>query len=254
MPHAVFRSILDSGASAFGGWVTFDSIGLVDVLAGAGFDYLGIDTQHSMIDVAGAIRLLYAIPPDAPPVLVRAPGNDAAAIGKLLDCGADGVIVPMVNSAAEARTAVAACRYAPEGTRSFGPVRRHIGRNPAALQDRAACFVMIETEEAVRNVPEIVSVPGLAGIYLGPADLAVTMGLPPVSSPTPIDLRNAVQRVAKHARQAGIVAGTHALSADHAAEILSDGYNMVTLVADKAYLLAGAATMLNAARACSPKA
>lgn len=252
MPHPVFRAILDGGAPALGGWITFDAVGVVDVMAGAGFDYLGIDTQHSTIDVAGAIRLLYAIPPDAPPVLVRAPANDGAAIAKLLDCGADGVIVPMVNTAAEAASAVAACRYAPDGVRSFGPVRRHIGRDKAALQDRAACFLMIETAEAVKNVAEIVAVPGVTGVYVGPADLAVTMGLPPAGSPTPPELREAVRSVTAQARRAGVIPAIHGLSADHAAEAIADGYTMLSLLADKAYLLAGAASVLGAVRKAAP--
>ena len=248
MPHSVFRSILQGGPPVFGGWVTFDAIGLVDVLAGAGFDYLGIDTQHSMIDVAGAIRLLYAIPGDAPPVLIRVPSNDAAAIAKVLDCGADGVIVPMVNTAEQAAAAVAACQYSPRGARSFGPVRRRIGRDIAAVEDRAACFVMVETAEAVENIADIVAVTGVAGVYVGPADLAITMGLPPAGAPTPTALREAVRRVANHARSAGIIAGIHGLSADHVTEVVADGYTLVTLVADKAYLLSGAAALLSAAR------
>ena len=248
MPHPVFAEA-DAARPLLGGWVTFDAFPVVELLAHAGFDYLGIDTQHGMLDVPAAARLLYAAPIGGLPVIVRVPANDGAQIGKILDCGADGVIVPMVNTAEEAAAAVAACRYAPDGVRSFGPVRRHIGRDVKAVQDRAACFVMIETAEAVVNVDAIVRTPGLTGIYLGPADLAVSMGLPPAATPTDPALREAQQRVAAACRAAGIIAGCHGLSAPHRKEMSADGYGMVSLTADKGYMLAGAAQMLADCRA-----
>ncbi len=247
MPHPVFAQA-DPARPLLGGWVTFDSFPVVELLAHAGFDYLGIDTQHGMLDVPAAARLLYAAPIGGLPVIVRVPANDGAQIGKILDCGADGVIVPMVNTAAEAAVAVAACRYAPDGVRSFGPVRRHIGRDVKAVQDRAACFVMIETAEAVANVEAIVRTPGLTGIYLGPADLAVSMGLAPSAVPTAPALREAQQRVSAACREAGIIAGCHGLSAAHVREMAEDGYGLVSLTADKGYMLAGAAQLLSDCR------
>ena len=248
MAHPVLAQA-DPARPLLGGWVTFDAFPVVELLAHAGFDYLGIDTQHGMLDVPGAARLLYAAPIGGLPVIVRVPANDGALIGKILDCGADGVIVPMVNTAAEAAAAVAACRYAPDGVRSFGPVRRHIGRDVQAVQDRAACFVMIETAEAVENVDAIVRTSGLTGIYLGPADLAVSMGLTPAASPTPPPLREAQRRVAAACRDAGIIAGCHGLSAPHAKEMAADGFGMISLTADKGYMLAGAAQILADCRA-----
>ncbi len=248
MPHPVFAQA-DAARPLLGGWITFDALPVVELLAYAGFDYLGIDTQHGMLDVAAAARLLYAAPVGGLPVIVRVPANDGAQIGKILDCGADGIIVPMVNTAEEAAAAVAACRYAPDGVRSFGPVRRHIGRDVKAVQDRVSCFVMIETGEAVANVDAIVRTPGLAGIYLGPADLAVSMGLPTAAVPTAASLRDAQRRVATACRDAGVIAACHGLSAPHVKEMMEDGYGMASLTADKGYLLAGAAQLLGDCRA-----
>ena len=247
MPHPNFVAA-GPAKPRFGGWVTFESFALVEQLASLPFDYLGLDTQHGMLDVPTVARLLYAVPIDGLPTIVRVPANDAAQIGKILDCGADGVIVPMVNTGEEAAAAVAACRYAPDGIRSFGPVRRHMGRDPAVLQERVACFVMVETVEAVRNIEEIVRTPGLTGIYLGPADLSVSMELPPVKSPTDPALREAQRTVAKACARAGIVAGGHGLSAAHVAEMKEDGFGLISLSGDKGYLLAGATALLDQCR------
>lgn len=243
MPHSPSASL-----TPLGGWMTFDAFPVVELLAHAGFDYLGIDTQHGMLDVPAAARLLYAAPIGGLPVVVHVPANDGAQIGRILDCGAAEVIVPMVNIAAEAAAAVAACRYAPDGVRSFGSVRRHIGRDVKAVQDRVACFVMIETAEAVENVEAIVRTPEMTGICLGPADLAVSMGLAPSATPTARALRDAQKRVSAACREAGIIAGCHGLSAPHVKEMVEDGYGMVSLTADKGYMLAGAALILNDCR------
>lgn len=248
MPHAVFEHPIPE-QPILGGWITFESFPLVEQLAGLQFDYLGIDTQHGMLDVTTAARLIYAVPSDTIPVLVRVPSNDAAQISKILDCGADGVIVPMVNTAEEAARAVAACRYAPRGERSFGPVRRHLGREPNRLEQRIACFAMIETEQAVKNVAQIVATPGLTGIYLGPADLAVCLGVAVAATPSDPKLREAQRKVARACSEAGIVAGCHGLSAAHVAEMREDGFAMISLLSDKGYMIAGANTLIDQCRA-----
>jgi 2-keto-3-deoxy-L-rhamnonate aldolase RhmA len=230
-----------------GAFITFDSMPMVEILAGIGFDYLAIDTQHAMMDAVTAGKLMYAIPKEVP-VLVRVGSTDAATIGKVLDFGADGVIVPMVNNAQQAAAAVAACRYNPSGNRSFGPVRKHLGFDAKALQERAACFVMIETVEGVENIREIVATPGLAGIYFGGGDLAVNLGLPVAGSPTPPQLREAAAKVAKAANEAGVVAATHGQSVEHWHEQAAAGFTMITLSGDRTYITRGATDLLKAGR------
>lgn len=232
----------------YGCIVTLGSMGMVELLADAGFDYIAIDTQHSEIDLGTAARLMYAVPASLP-VLVRTGSCDTAAIGKMLDSGADGVIVPMINTADQAAQAVAACRYSPRGVRSFGPIRRHIGRDPESLERRAACFAMIETAQAVENIEAIVATPGLAGVYVGPGDLAITMGLKPAAWPTNEALRSACTTVAAACRRSRVIAGIHGLSVDHALEATRDGFEMVTLSSDKAYVTSGLNTYLAATRA-----
>src|SRR5439155_10248961 len=125
-----------------------------------------------LLDVSAAGRLLHAIPKDGPAALVRTPANSAADIGKAFDAGADGVIVPLVNTAEEAAAAVSACLYAPRGTRSFVPMRVGMPFDVAGLTARTACFVMAETQNALDNIEAICATPELAGVYIGPVDLA----------------------------------------------------------------------------------
>lgn len=243
MPHPLFEASRPGSPTLLGGWITLDAMPIGELLAGAGFDYLGIDLQHSMIEPAGAYRLLYAMPGDMAK-LVRVAANDGAVIGKLLDCGADGVIVPMVDTAEQAARAVAACRYAPGGTRSFGPVRLHLGRDPRKVEARAACFVMIETAEALRNVAAIAATPGVTGLYLGPADLAVALesvGEGGRLAPAVVDAGHAIVAAC---RAAGVIAGAHSMSVAQAGELAALGFDMITLMADKGYMLMGAAALL----------
>jgi 4-hydroxy-2-oxoheptanedioate aldolase len=140
-----------SGRVTYGGWCGIPSSVSVEPMAAVGFDWLGFDMQRSAIGADDLLPMLQAACINDVPVLVRVPWNDAASIMRVLDLCAAGVIVPMVNTAAEARQAAGACLSPPDGYRSFGPVRR---RSKPPL-----CSVMIETVEAVENVDEILAVP-----------------------------------------------------------------------------------------------
>src|SRR5690606_1042151 len=129
---------------------------------------------------------------------------------KALDAGAQGVVVPLVNTRAQAAAAVAACRYPPKGVRSFGPTRAALiseSRDAASLGDSVLCFVMVETREGLENIDEIASTPGLDGIYIGPADLALGLGLAPDLDKTDPEHVAAVDRILKACKKNGIVAG-----------------------------------------------
>jgi 4-hydroxy-2-oxoheptanedioate aldolase len=167
----------------------------------------------------------------------------------VLDAGALGVIVPLVNSADEARAAVNACRYAPAGTRSWGPVRAQhaLGGNYfERADDEVACIIMIETKQALDRIDDILSVPGIDAVYVGPADLSITLGLPPG-----LDNGGAFEEarllIVDACKRHGITAGMHAnasLAAKHAAA----GYQMITITHDLGALNAAAAADLRLAR------
>lgn len=242
--HPSFVEARDGDTPVIGGWMMIDSPMVAETLFGLGYRYVGIDTEHSLMTVPDAVRHLYAARPGGVATLIRVGANDVADIGRVLDGGADGVIVPMVDTADQAAAAVAACRYHAGGKRSFGPYRRGLGADPAMLEARAACFVMIETEAGLDAVDRIAAVDGLAGLYAGPGDLAVGLGLPVSQVPTAGPLREALTRIARAARSAGLIAGIHAVSVEQAMEFASFGYGMITLGADVAYLGSAAAAAL----------
>lgn len=154
---------------------------VVELIGRAEFDFVIIDTQHAPIGVETLQRLMIALHPTGSTILVRARWNDAPTINYILDLGADGVIVPLVNTADDARRAVAAAKYPPEGSRSWGPrraLRLHGGAEEYGrdANDNVLVLPQIETEEAVVNLDEILDVPGISGIMVGPADLANSLG------------------------------------------------------------------------------
>src|SRR5471030_3027552 len=169
------------GEPSVGAWLSLGNVHTAELIANAGFDWLVIDMQHGLIPYADMLRMLPAISTTETTPLVRVSGNNLPEINKALDAGAMGVIVPLVNTAEEAAAAVSACRYPPDGTRSFGPTRAALygGRGYATeANGQIACIVMIETQAGLDNLDAIVSTPGVSGVYVGPADLALALGLP----------------------------------------------------------------------------
>jgi len=238
-----------AGISAIGGWCMTPSPFVAELFATDGFDYLGVDCQHGLVGYDAMVPMLQAVArTDATPV-VRVPYNEAAWIGKALDAGAEAVIVPMVNSRADAERAVAACRYFPDGARSYGPIRSglFLGGDPATANREVACLVMIETEQAVEAAEEICTTPGVDGIYLGPADLAITLGLPPSFELRPGAHEDAVLHVLKVCQANGIAAGIHSASGRQAKEYVDRGFSMVTVGTDTLLLRAAVQRNLQAA-------
>jgi 4-hydroxy-2-oxoheptanedioate aldolase len=243
------KTVWQAGGIAFGAWLTIPSSVSAEAVAHAGHHYVCIDMQHGAIDYAAALSMITAVDAAGGTPFVRVPSNDFAAINRMLDAGALGVVVPMVNSAAEARAAVAACRYAPQGARSWGPVRAGFSAGPDYFKranDLVACIVMVETKQAVDRLDEILDVPGIDAVYVGPSDLSITLGLPPG-----LDNGGAFEearvRIAKTCVARGVVAGMHAsvaLAPKHAAA----GYRMITITQDLPALTATAAADIRAAR------
>jgi 4-hydroxy-2-oxoheptanedioate aldolase len=244
------RALLDGGASAVGSWCVTPSTLTAELLTDEAVDYVCLDCQHGLVDSSSLAALLAAVRPGVVP-FVRVPGNDAAAIGKALDLGAGGVIIPMVGSAEEAERAVAACRYAPDGTRSYGPVRAALalGGEPADLQGHALCFVMIETPAAVARADEICGVPGLGGVYVGPADLAVSLGIRPAEIEGSAEHAAAVATVREACVRAGVFPGIHTSGGADAHRRLAEGFRLVSLPTDAVLLRSALQRELSTARA-----
>lgn len=169
------------GVPVIGCVLTMSDEFVAELIGAAGFDFVIIDTQHAPIGVETLQRLMIALRPSPSTVLVRISWNDAAAINQVLDLGADGIIVPLVNTADDARRAVAAAKYPPDGERSWGPrraARVHGGadRYGQVANETIMILPQIETREAVSNLDEILDVAGVSGIMIGPADLANSLG------------------------------------------------------------------------------
>ena len=237
------------GEVTHGAWLSVPSSFSAEVMAHQGFDWLCIDMQHGLVDYQVALTMLQAISTTDTVPLVRVPWNEPGIIGKVLDAGALGVIVPMVNSVEEAKAAVAACRYFPQGSRSFGPTRvgYYAGANYfGEANNEVACIPMIETKQAVERLDDILSVPGINAVYVGPADLSITLGLPP-GMDNGGAFEEARIRIAERCAAHGVTAGIHAnasLAAKHAAA----GYKMITISGDVGSIAAGAAADLKLAR------
>ena len=233
MTHSSLAGIWASGRAALGGWVTAGGEFSLQGYWRAGYDYAGIDCQHSTIGEAAAAVILQRGRPADPPVIVRVSKNDSALIGRLADAGADGVIVPMVSTPDEAAAAVQAVTYPPAGVRSFGPMRPDLpALDLAAMTARVSLFVMIETAQGLASVEAITQVPGLAGVYIGPADLSIGLGLPPAKAFTTDQLAEPVQRIRKACDAAGLVLGMHQLDGASARRWIERGVRLATLGTD----------------------
>jgi 4-hydroxy-2-oxoheptanedioate aldolase len=240
-----------AGRTAIGAWCVTGSPHAAELLAIEGFDYVCADCQHGLMGYDAMIPVLQAVARTETTPVVRVARNDTGEIGKVLDGGAEAVIVPMVNSRAEAEQAVAACRYAPEGVRSFGPVRSglFLGADPTLVNRQVACLVMIETITAVGVADAICSTPGVNGIYVGPADLAVSMGMvPSFGSSSSKEHEDAIETVRLACRRAGIIAGIHTGGGEQARARLDQGFDMVTIATDASLLRATARAELALAR------
>ncbi len=226
------------GGQTVGGWLSVGNAYTAEVMANIGFDWLCIDLQHGMLSYDDLTYMLPAISTSDTIPFVRVPWNEPYEIMKALDAGAYGVIVPMVNNREEAATAVAACRYPPDGNRSFGPIRAAMygGRGYAReANGEVACIAMVETAEGIEKLDEIASTPGLDAIYIGPSDLGYALGLGPGAFTDPKHVET-VQRIQDACRTHGIAAGIHGGSLPFAQRWLRQGFNLVTLGSDSGFM------------------
>jgi 4-hydroxy-2-oxoheptanedioate aldolase len=210
-----------------------------EVMATSGFDCMVVDMQHGFASYADLPHILRAYAITGTPVVVRVPGHSAEDLGKVLDWGANGVIVPLIETAEQAREAVAAVRYPPTGTRSFGPIRaalRQPGYNTEWADRETVLVAMIETPLGVENVEEIAAVPGLDSLLVGPADLSVSCGFPLLRPGTVpgkgSELESIIVRVAKACRANGLVAGIAGGAPESVSTWYPLGFRFITVLAD----------------------
>jgi 4-hydroxy-2-oxoheptanedioate aldolase len=230
------------GSPAFGAWCITGSPYLAELLAIDGYHYVCLDVQHGLMGYETFLSCVQAIARSNATPVVRVPANDSAWIGKVLDAGAETVVVPMIESAEEAKRAVAACRYFPLGHRSIGSTRgsNGLGTDIHRVNEEVACIVMIETARGVERADEICAVEGVDGVYIGPGDLAITMGLAPRIEHYEGAHSDAIEAVRSACDRYGIVAGIQCASGKMAKQMADRGFKMITVATD-AHLMRAAA-------------
>lgn len=242
------RNWSEGGPAMSGAWCTLPDSVAAEVLGRQGFDYVCIDQQHGLIDDSTMVPMLQGIDASGAAPLVRVRWNEAPAIMSALDAGAAGVIVPMIETPEDAARAVSACRFPPLGQRSYGPIRARevMGSSDAGIVQQVACIVMIETARALENLEEILSTPGLDGVYIGPNDLLLALGEQPnTAAPQHAE---AIERIFNAGRQHGLAMGIHTGSGSDAAHYLAMGFNFVTVISDAGLLAKAARAELAVAR------
>jgi 4-hydroxy-2-oxoheptanedioate aldolase len=252
MRENTLRTIWARGEAVVNGWLSIPSAFSAEVMAHQGFDSLTVDMQHGVVDYQAAVTMLQAIATTPVMPLARVPWNDPAPLMKILDAGVYGVICPMVSTREQAEALVAACKYPPRGYRSWGPVRAllYAGADYGArANEDLVVMPMIETAEALKNLDDILSVPGVDAVYVGPADLSLALGCTPRLDQTEAPVVEAQQRIVEACRRHGVVAGIHNASAAYARKMIAAGYGFVTLASDSRFLAAKAAEEIGAVRA-----
>ncbi|MFF7331766.1 HpcH/HpaI aldolase/citrate lyase family protein [Streptomyces sp. NPDC090306] len=243
--NASFRDVLRDAAPRplTGMWVCSGSATAAEICAGAGLDWLLIDMEHGPNGLGSVLAQLQAVAAYPVVPVVRVPANDPVTIKQVLDLGAQNLLVPMVSSVAEARAAVEAVRYPPRGRRGVGSALARSARwnrvddylTEAELH--TSLFVQVETAAGVRAAAGIAAVDGIDGVFVGPSDLAASMGL--LGRQTHPDVRAAVLRAFDAVRGAGVPVGVNAFDPDVARSYVEQGAAFVLVGADVALLARG---------------
>jgi len=225
---------------AFGIWSMLADPAVAELVAATEFDYVCVDLQHGLATFSELPSMLQAMRSAGRAPVVRVPWNEPAQITRAVDTGAAAVLVPMVNSAEDAALAASACRFPPAGTRSWGPMwgdARADGALPPQQQDEVVlCMVMVETQAGVDAIDEIVAVPGVDGVYIGPNDLALGCGLGRSTYRDCEQVGALLQRVVDACRRSGVVAGLHCSDVEMALHWAGRGVGMLTVATDTTLL------------------
>jgi 4-hydroxy-2-oxoheptanedioate aldolase len=246
------RDRLDGGTPLIGAWLQMTNPLAAEIIGRAGYDWVGLDTQHGIIGYEGMVSMLQALAVSGAPAVVRVSSNAPGEIMRALDAGAQGIIVPNIDTADDARRAVAACRYAPLGGRSWGPTRASLGVaqfTPAYGNEQVVCIVQLESVRAIENLDEILAVPGVDVVYIGPNDLAITAGIAPNLRVEDPEHRRLVTSIIDGCRRSSKVVGTHAPSPNDVGAWLEQGYGMLAVYLDLFALRQGVESALAGSRA-----
>ncbi len=245
------RQLKAEGLPIVNAWLSIGSGYAAEAIAHQGFDAATVDCQHGMIGFDTAIAMLQAISSTDAIPLVRPPGLVPSDIMRFLDAGAYGIICPMISSARDATELVSACRYPPLGSRSFGPARGLLYGGADYLDSanhEILVLGMIETREGLDNLEEILAVPGLDGIYVGPNDLSLALGHRPENESSVPEVASSIELIRRRTVETGKVAGIFCSNGTAAAMRIAQGFDLVTPGNDAALLRGAMRDAVNASR------
>src|SRR3954449_5224994 len=255
MPNTVKQAWAE-GKATVNGWLAIPTGFSAEVMAQAGWDSLTVDLQHGVQDYHSMVACFQAMQVHPVLPMVRVPWNEPGIIGKVLDAGAYGVICPMINTVEEAQNFISYCKYPPRGKRSNGPIRAGIygvvgpgGGYQATANDDIICMPMIETQQAIDNLPKILDVPGIDSVYVGPSDLAFSLGMVPAMDREEPVILDIYKKIVAETKQRGQKAGIHCLKPEYARRMIEMGFSLVTLGNDSGTLLMAAKANVAATRA-----
>lgn len=250
-PLNPLRRAWSRGHVALNGWIAVPSIITAEAMAAAGYDALTVDMQHGTADYAALLTLLPVIEKSGAAAIVRVPWLEEGAVMRALDAGALNIIAPMIETGEDAARFVSACRYPPEGGRSFGPIRARFAWGVDYAKRANAEVVplaMVETRKAVANLDAILAVPGLGGIYIGPADLSVSHGYPPGFDREEPEMLGVILGILDKCKAANLPCCLHCGTAEYAARMADRGFAMFTVGSDARFVEAGAMATARAYR------
>ena len=243
-----FRKRLNRGDVLVGTMITLPYAEVAEIMAEVGFDWLFIDTEHSPFNAHGAQTILQAAGHSCPCV-IRVPANDEVWIKKALDIGADGIIAPQVNSAEEAEAVVGMCKYPPQGNRCVGISRAHkyglrFNEYMERANDEIAVILQAETTMALKNISEIVKVPGIDAIFIGPYDLSASMGK--LGQLTDPEVEQAITTIANSCRKAGVRLGLFGATAEAVEPFIRQDFTLLAIGTDGLHMAHRAKEILKA--------
>src|SRR5204862_948599 len=240
------RAKLKRGEPAVGTWLTLPDPVSARLMARVGFDWLTVELEHTPVNFETAAQSFAVIAAGGCVPLARVPWNTGENIKRVLDTGAYGIVVPMVNSRAEAEAVVEAARYGPIGKRSIGGqlhasnFETDPGTYYAKANDEILVVIMAEHIEAIEAAEDILSVPGIDAVFIGPNDLHNSMGKPPAFDSEHKEFVDAVHHILKTARKYGVAAGIHVIDAASAQRRMAEGFQFIAVASEAGFMLSKA--------------
>ncbi len=251
IPAFSFARRLHAGETVFSGWCSLPYPLVAETVGREGFSAVTIEAQHGLWDLNAILTGIAAVRQGGAAPLVRVPVGDFAMVSRVLDFGAEGIIAPMINTAADARALAAAAKYPPVGERSWGP---HRATTLAGLTDQSIylreanehviALAMIETRAALDNLDAILDTPGIDGLFVGPSDLSIALSGGKTLDPLSKEVERELDRIVAAAQKAGKIPGAYCHSAERAVALAKRGVRFLAVMSDLAFIRAGVAAAM----------